>query len=113
MNSRGPAIIVCVIPTLMGGALMAWLPANNKAGLLAGSFLTTTVGSSLPLMYSWASGNCKDLITHYNTSLIDVVDAGHTKKVTMNAITLMSFCVGNVIGKSDSISRTHLFWTGK
>ena len=25
-------------------------------------------------------------------------DAGHTKKLTMNAIVLMSFCVGNIIG---------------
>jgi hypothetical protein len=24
--------------------------------------------------------------------------AGHTKKITMNAIVLMSFCVGNVVG---------------
>ncbi|KAF2102537.1 MFS general substrate transporter [Rhizodiscina lignyota] len=81
-NSRGPAIIALVIPTLLGGALMAWLPAGDKAGLLAGSFLINTVGASLPLLYSWSSGNY----------------AGHTKKVTMNAITLMSFCVGNIIG---------------
>jgi len=25
-------------------------------------------------------------------------DGGHTKKVTMNAIVLMSFCLGNIIG---------------
>lgn len=45
-NARGISIIALIIPTLMGGALMAWLPADNKAGLLAGSFLINTVGSS-------------------------------------------------------------------
>lgn len=45
-NARGIAIIALVIPTLIGGALMAFLPAGNKAGLLAGNFLTYTVGSS-------------------------------------------------------------------
>lgn len=54
---------------------MAWLPAGNKAGLLAGNFMTNTVGSSeftmpeyitsrltcvaLPLLYSWVTANCK------------------------------------------------------
>jgi hypothetical protein len=32
--------------TIIGGALVAWLPTDNKAGLLAGNFLTNTVGSS-------------------------------------------------------------------
>ncbi|KAK6410500.1 hypothetical protein LTR81_015282 [Elasticomyces elasticus] len=72
-NGRGIAIIALVVPTLIGGALMAWLHPNNKAGLLAGYYLTGTVGSSLPLMYSWIGAN-------------------------LNAIVLMSFCVGNVIG---------------
>ncbi|KAJ9637381.1 hypothetical protein H2204_004805 [Knufia peltigerae] len=81
-NSRGTAIIFLIIPTMIGGALMAWLPADNKPGLLAGNFLTNTVGASLPLMYSWITAN----------------HAGHTKKIAMNAIVLMSFCVGNIIG---------------
>ncbi|KAK4950414.1 hypothetical protein LTR10_011395 [Elasticomyces elasticus] len=72
-NGRGIAIIALIVPTLLGGALMAWLPPDNKAGLLVGNYLTNTVGSTLPLMYSWIGAN-------------------------LNAIVLMSFCVGNVIG---------------
>ena len=45
-NARGPTIIALTVPTLLGGALMAWLPADNKPGLLAGNFLTNTVGAS-------------------------------------------------------------------
>jgi MFS family permease len=81
-NARSFAIIALIVPTLLGGALMAWLPADNKAGLLAGNYLTFTVGSSLPLLYSWITANY----------------AGHSKKTTMSAIVLMSFCVGNIIG---------------
>lgn len=61
---------------------MAFLPSDNKAGKLIGNYLTNCIGASLPLMYSWVSANF----------------AGHTKKVTMNAILLMSFCLGNIIG---------------
>jgi hypothetical protein len=46
-NARGIAIIALIIPTLLGGALMAWLPESNRAGLLAGNFLTNTVGASM------------------------------------------------------------------
>ena len=58
---------------------MAWLPSGNRAGLLAGNFMTNSVGASkfsifartdslfvhadvvqaLPLMYSWITSNCK------------------------------------------------------
>jgi len=81
-NQRGLCIILLLIPGILGGALMAFLPANNKVGKLIGNYLTNCIGASLPLMYSWVSANF----------------AGHTKKVTMNAILLMSFCLGNIIG---------------
>lgn len=44
--------------------------------------MTNAIGASLPLIYSLASANY----------------SGHTKKVTINAIVLMSFCLGNIIG---------------
>ncbi|ETN42385.1 uncharacterized protein HMPREF1541_01539 [Cyphellophora europaea CBS 101466] len=81
-NARCIVIICLIIPTMMGGALMAWLPADNNAGLLAGNYMTSTVGASLPLLYSWITANY----------------AGHSKKTTMSAIVLMSFCIGNIIG---------------
>ncbi|XDG00441.1 hypothetical protein ABKA04_000056 [Annulohypoxylon sp. FPYF3050] len=39
-------------------------------------------GAALPLLYSYSAANY----------------AGHTKKVTMNAVLLISFCLGNIIG---------------
>ncbi|KAK3112732.1 hypothetical protein LTR53_010680 [Teratosphaeriaceae sp. CCFEE 6253] len=81
-NQRGIQIVLLLIPGMLGGALMAFLPADNKAGKLIGNYLTNAIGSTLPLNYSWVAANY----------------AGHTKKVTMNAILLMSFCLGNIIG---------------
>jgi hypothetical protein len=49
---------------------------------LIGNYMTNTIGTSLPLIYSWVSANY----------------SGHTKKVIMNAVLLMSFCLGNIIG---------------
>lgn len=55
---------------------------KNKAGLLAASFLTGTFGAAFMLLLAWNASNI----------------AGHTKKVTSNALTLISFAVGNILG---------------
>ncbi|KAI1847722.1 hypothetical protein JX266_006217 [Neoarthrinium moseri] len=82
-NTRGPvAIVIILIGGILGGSLLAFSPSNNKGALLTGNYLTNIIGSSLPLLYSYAAANY----------------AGHTKKVTMNAALLMSFCLGNIIG---------------
>jgi len=81
-DQRGLNVVSLLIPGALGGCLMAFLPGESKAGKLIGNYLTNCIGSSLPLLYSWVAANI----------------AGHTKKVTMNAILLMSFCLGNIIG---------------
>ncbi|KAJ9306737.1 hypothetical protein DTO217A2_3724 [Paecilomyces variotii] len=67
---------------LLGGCLMAFSRDDMRAAKLAGNYLTNFVGASLPIMYSIAGANT----------------AGHTKKVTMNAVLLMAFCLGNILG---------------
>ncbi|KAF9694081.1 hypothetical protein EKO04_008034 [Ascochyta lentis] len=67
---------------ILGGGMIAFLPADSRAGRLAGNYLTNMTGSFLPLAYAFAACNF----------------AGHTKKVTTNAILLMSFCLGNILG---------------
>ena len=50
---------------LLGGCLLAFSPSHMKGAQLAGNYLTNTIGSALPIMYSIAGANV----------------AGHTKKV--------------------------------
>ena len=55
---------------------------TNKAGLLGASFLTGTFGAAFMLLLAWNASNI----------------AGHSKKVTANALTLVAFAVGNILG---------------
>lgn len=66
-NQRGLNIICQLLPGILGGCLLAFLPNNerNKSGLLIGNYLTNCIGTNIPLVYSWAGANY----------------AGHTKKV--------------------------------
>jgi ACS family allantoate permease-like MFS transporter len=79
-------MLLCITPTILSGALMIGLDPNgvpqNKAGLLAASFLSGTFGAAFMLLLAWNASNI----------------AGHTKKVTTNALTLVSFAVGNILG---------------
>ncbi|KAL8738517.1 MAG: hypothetical protein Q9190_007990, partial [Brigantiaea leucoxantha] len=81
-NQRALPICILLAIGMIGGALMAFLPGDSKVGKLIGNYLTNCIGASLPLLYSWVGANY----------------AGHTKKVMMNAVLLMSFCLGNIIG---------------
>lgn len=81
-DQRCICVIGILICGLLGGCLMAFSRDDMGAAKLAGNYLTNFVGASLPLMYSLAGANV----------------AGHTKKVTMNAILLMAFCLGNILG---------------
>lgn len=72
-NMRGFQVIALLIPGIIGGALMAFLPEDNKVGKLIGNYLTNCIGSSLPLLYSWVSANY----------------AGHTKKVSLLTLCLL------------------------
>jgi MFS family permease len=76
-NLRGPFIILLLSVGFLGSCLMAFLPSKGYvAAKMAGNYCANFIGSSLPLMYSYAGANY----------------SGHTKKVTMNAIVLIAFC---------------------
>ncbi|EPQ56202.1 MFS general substrate transporter [Gloeophyllum trabeum ATCC 11539] len=76
-------IIIALIPTIIGSALLVGLAnSGNKGVLLLGSYLMGTIGPSLSLVYTYNASNT----------------SGHTKKSTINALTLFTFSLGNVIG---------------
>ena len=75
-NMRGIQIVCLLIPGILGGCLMAFLPDEDKVGKLIGNYLTNVIGSSLPLLYSWVAANY----------------AGHTKKVSYIANDVSAGC---------------------
>jgi hypothetical protein len=49
-NNRAWGIVALLAPGVLGGGLMAFLPASNKAGKLAGIYLTAIFGPSKQLL---------------------------------------------------------------
>ncbi|KAL1721788.1 major facilitator superfamily domain-containing protein [Schizophyllum commune] len=76
-------VVISVIPTIIGAAILVGLnKSDEKGALLFGIYLTGTYGSALAAIYSYNASNT----------------SGHTKKSTVNAMTLFSFSAGNIIG---------------
>ncbi|TRM67974.1 major facilitator superfamily domain-containing protein [Schizophyllum amplum] len=76
-------VVFAVTPTIIGAAILVGLnDSGNKAVLLFAIYIIGTYGSALAAIYSYNASNT----------------SGHTKKNTVNAMTLVSFSVGNIIG---------------
>ncbi|KAH0840047.1 MFS general substrate transporter [Lanmaoa asiatica] len=76
-------VIWATIPTIAGMALLIGFNETNQKGvLLFGTYLIGTFGSTLSVIYAYNASNT----------------SGYTKKLTINAITLTFFSVGNIIG---------------
>jgi MFS family permease len=103
-NCRGLMLATwAALGGIVGGGMIAFLPASSQAGRLAGNYLTNMTGSFLPLAYAFAACNFAVSLNHCYIALYERTNdidnfQGHTKKVTMNAILLMSFCLGNILG---------------
>jgi hypothetical protein len=67
---------------LTGGCLIAFLPSHLRGAKLFGMYLCNCIGAATHMTYSWISAKF----------------AGHMKKLTMNAILLICFSIGNIIG---------------
>ena len=87
-----------VATSMLGVILIVALPLSNDKGRLAGYYLTQASPAGFVALLSLISTNV----------------AGYTKKTTVAALYLISYCVGNIIGILDSLHpRTSLplTWT--
>jgi len=76
-------VVFAVLPTILGTALQIGFSHTGKKGvLLFAIYLSGTFGSVGTAVYSYNASN----------------NSGHTKKSTVNALTLVAFSVGNIIG---------------
>jgi MFS family permease len=82
-NERMVPIIIAIVPTIVGSAIIIGLNnSSEKGALLFGVYLIGTFGSALATVYAYNASNT----------------SGHTKKSTLNAMTLVAFGVGNIVG---------------
>lgn len=81
-NARLITMFVCLLPTLTGVVGMWTLSQTNPYGRLVCLWITFTYTASWTLVMSVVIANT----------------AGHTKKSTSAAITLIGYCLGNFIG---------------
>ncbi|EPT03575.1 hypothetical protein FOMPIDRAFT_1115193 [Fomitopsis schrenkii] len=82
-NERMLPIVFVLIPTIVGAALLVAMNGTHDKGIiLFAVYIIGTYGSSLSQIYAYNASNT----------------SGHTKKVTVNAMTLATFCVANIVG---------------
>ncbi|KAF9239499.1 MFS general substrate transporter [Melanogaster broomeanus] len=81
-NSRAYVGAIYFVPTFIGVFMIEFLPWSNQIGLLFGVWLVDIGITGFVLSLSW----------------LTTVTAGHTKRVTTNAIMLSAYCIGNAAG---------------
>ena len=51
--ARWASILCLAVPTIIGGALMSFLPTTQQGGLLAGIYLINCIVANVAIVYSW------------------------------------------------------------
>ncbi|TFK61073.1 MFS general substrate transporter [Pluteus cervinus] len=97
-DGRAYTSFIYFLPTMLGCILINVLPSSDKVGLLFSVWLTEISTTAFVLSLSWLSS----------------ITAGHTKRVTTNAIMLSAYCVGNAAGpfmwQNKYRPRNHVPW---
>ncbi|KAJ3740442.1 MFS general substrate transporter [Lentinula detonsa] len=81
-NSRAYVGAIYFLPSLLGVFLVNLLPWSDQVGLLFSVWLGTIQITAFVMALAWVSATT----------------AGHTKKITMNAVMLCGYCIGNAVG---------------
>ncbi|CAA7262313.1 unnamed protein product [Cyclocybe aegerita] len=97
-DSRAYVGALYMVPNVLGVFLVNFLPWENKIGLLFSVWITGVGTTGFVLSLAWVSS----------------VTAGHTKRITTNAIMLSAYCIGNSAGpfmwQSQYRPRNHIPW---
>ncbi|QRV94599.1 major facilitator superfamily transporter [Ceratobasidium sp. AG-Ba] len=81
-DSRAYVSAIYFAPNVLGSILVNVLPWSNKIGLLFSVWITGVGTTGFVLCLGW----------------VTAVTAGHTKRITVQAIMLSGYCVGNLVG---------------
>ncbi|KAL4903875.1 hypothetical protein BDW74DRAFT_179460 [Aspergillus multicolor] len=81
-NARLLTMLLCIIPFLVGVLGLWLLPSSNPYGRLVCLWISFAYTAAWTLSMSVATANT----------------AGHTKKITTNALLIIGYCLGNFVG---------------
>ncbi|CAE6462461.1 unnamed protein product [Rhizoctonia solani] len=81
-DGRGYVAALYFVPNILGSVLINTLPWSNQIGLLFSLWITGVGTTGFVLSLGW----------------VTAVVAGHTKRITVQAIMLSAYCVGNLVG---------------
>jgi ACS family allantoate permease-like MFS transporter len=97
-DSRAWVAIIYMVPMVLSVFLVNFLPWNDKVGLLFSVWLSVIGTATFVISLAWVSQTT----------------AGHTKRVTTNAIMLSGYCIGNAAGpfvwQAKYKPRNHIPW---
>ncbi|KAM0748114.1 MFS general substrate transporter [Meredithblackwellia eburnea MCA 4105] len=81
-NSRAIIGACYFIPNVLGAILVIALPWSDKHGILASLYITGFGTTGFVISLAW----------------LQATTAGHTKRTTAQAMNLVGYCIGNIIG---------------
>ncbi|KAK4705731.1 MFS transporter, ACS family, allantoate permease, partial [Phenoliferia sp. Uapishka_3] len=98
-NSRSILGMLYFIPNVLGAVLVIALPFSNKHGILGALYITGFGTTGFVIALAWLQASV----------------SGHTKRTTAQAINLVGYCIGNIIGpqvwQSKFAPQNHVPWT--
>jgi len=97
-NSRAWVAIIFFVPNILSVFLVNFLPWHDKVGLLFSVWVSAIGTTTYAIPLAWVSQTT----------------AGHTKRVTTNAVMLSGYCIGNAAGpfmwQAKYKPRNHVPW---
>jgi ACS family allantoate permease-like MFS transporter len=95
---RAYAGVLMYVPAILGAILVSTLPYSNKVGLLFSYWISISGIVPFTIFLGWVAS----------------ITAGHTKRITTNAIVLSAYAIGNAVGqfmwKAQYQPRNHVPW---
>ncbi|KAJ2897446.1 Thiamine pathway transporter THI73 [Zalerion maritima] len=80
-SHRWAFVVACLVPAIVGGALMSFVPQDNRSGVLAGIYLVNSCTAPLAIFYSYVAANV----------------SGSTKRAFAAALVSGAFSLANII----------------
>ena len=99
-NSRAYVGFTYLIPNVMGVFLINFLPWTDKVGLLFAQWMNGLFIYIKSLREIYPDFICLGVGTPafvLALSWLSTVTAGHTKRITVNAVMLSAYCIGNAV----------------